>query len=640
MKSWKRFLAALLAGLLIALLGGQSIPFSLAPGVAAETAPAEGPEAIPTESGSAVPDASTSNDSTSSDSTSGASTPDASTSDAPVPSSTSSDPASLEVEEVSSGDTLPVPTSEPPDGTLKVPEELRTPYPTSEESSPPPEGASGDPADPAASYTPEQLLAGLEPDAAERARLLMAGDQLYLVGNSQAATTLYRQAKDPLWEAEADAPVQVEPLSDPEQLPPAAAVYWREAKAGAETGLETRMLVPLELLVRDYPEFLPGQALYVEYLIERDRTEEAAAVIERAIARYPFNPDLLKAQTQVLMHQEKWLEAAITARQFTLFNPDHPDNEAMLKLSQDNTDRFRAAINERLTGNLLTNIFTGAAGYILTGGLLGPFTAINSSFILLQGESGIGARVANQAVNQLPIMADQSVNEYVDAVGQKLAALAGRDEFDYDFHVVMDDTLNAFALPGGKVFVNAGALLKTHSEAELAGLLSHEISHAALSHGFQLVTQGNLTTSLAAFIPIPEVAGLAANLVVSGYSREMERQADVLGTQILAVGNYAADGLHNLMVTLGEEKSDRSGISWFSSHPAPDERVGYLKQLIDQGGFNRFAYEGVEPHLKVRKQVEKLMVEYKRENAAEEQQQPQDRPQDQPQNQPRDRLQL
>ncbi|MBD0269483.1 MAG: M48 family metalloprotease, partial [Cyanobacteria bacterium Co-bin8] len=231
----------------------------------------------------------------------------------------------------------------------------------------------------------------------------------------------------------------------------------------------------------------------------------------------------------------------------------------------------------------------------------------------------IGAQVANRAVDQLPVTKDPAVVAYVDSIGQKLAALAGRDEFDYDFHVVLDDTLNAFALPGGKVFVNAGAIMKTESEAELAGLLGHEISHAALSHGFQLVTQGNLTTSLAAFIPIPEVAGLTANLIVSSYSREMERQADVLGTQILAAGDYAADGLHNLMITLGEENRERSGgLNWFASHPAPDDRVGYLKQLVEQGGFNRFAYEGVEPHLKIRQQVSKLVADYEREKPRNE----------------------
>jgi predicted Zn-dependent protease len=313
------------------------------------------------------------------------------------------------------------------------------------------------------------------------------------------------------------------------------------------------------------------------------------------------------------MAQEKWLEAAIAARQFTLFHPDHSEAESMLILARDNVDRFRRSMNEELTGNLFSNIITGAAGYILTGGLFGPFTAINSSVILLQGENAIGEQVANQALSQLPIMHDDEVNQYVDTIGHRLAALTGRHEFNYEFHVVMDETLNAFALPGGKIFINAGALTKAKSEAELAGLIGHEISHAALSHGFQMATQGNLTNSIAAFIPIPEVANIAASLVVSGYSRDMERQADVLGTQILSAGDYAADGLYHLMVTLRDEADLSPNLNWFASHPATDERVSYLNELVNEGGFNRYAYEGVENHLKIRHRVGKLLAEYQSE---------------------------
>nr|WP_242051933.1 M48 family metallopeptidase [Phormidium sp. FACHB-1136] len=228
----------------------------------------------------------------------------------------------------------------------------------------------------------------------------------------------------------------------------------------------------------------------------------------------------------------------------------------------------------------------------------------------MQGESALGQQVADQVKRQLPIVTDPEVRNYVNDIGHKLAALAGRDEFNYTFEVVMDDSLNAFALPGGKIFINAGAITNSYSEAELAGLLGHEISHAVLSHGFQMVTQGNLTASLAAFIPIPEVANLTANLIVAGYSRDMERQSDILGTKLLSTGHYAADGLHNLMATLEETYGNR-GVTWFSSHPNPRDRINYLKQLIDQGGFDRYAYEGVEKHLAMRQKTIQLINEYR-----------------------------
>lgn len=443
------------------------------------------------------------------------------------------------------------------------------------------------------------------PKLSKQQQILITADEHYVTGDRETAEVLYRQVKDAIWQVDPES-LRPLPILEPADLPPAGAVYWREAKAGYEQGLIHRTLVPLELLVEEYPEFVPAQVFYSEYLIENDRAEEADAVLDRALMVYPSQPDLLKARTHAQMAMEQWIEAAITAKQFVLLNPEHPDLAAMDQLSQDNLNRFRAATNEELTGNLIGNIITGAAGLILTGGIIGPYTAINSAMILLQGESAIGANAAEQIKNQLPMMTDPEVDAYLDGVGQKLASLAGRDEFDYAFYVVDDPELNAFALPGGKVFVNSGAILKTDSEAELAGLLAHELSHAVLSHGFQMVTNGNLINSVAGVIPVPEVGGIAAGLAFSNYSRQMERQADILGTQLLSAAGYAADGLHNLMVTLQAESSDRGGIQWFSTHPAPAERVDYLKQIVEVGGFNRYAYEGIASHLAIQQRVARL----------------------------------
>ena len=505
--------------------------------------------------------------------------------------------------------TLPTPFPEQPDGTLKLPEKDPdipeiVPVAGAEAAAAPAELDADSPVGRAL------LLAGLSPEAAKRSELLMQADRLYQEGDRADAELLYRAAKDPAWLAETGPELAIAPLTDPADLPPGGQVYWREALAGAETEFPNRVLIPLELLVKNYPEFLPGQALYARYLVQQGRADEAQAVLEGAIARYPYNPDLLQAQAEVQMVRQQWIEAAITANQFAILNPEHPQAEAMTGLARQNLDRFRGEMNQTLTRNLVSNIVTGAAGYILTGGLLGPFTALNSGILMMQGESGLGNQVAEQVKRQLPIVDDPEIRAYLNDMGQRLAGLAGRDEFDYSFEVIMDDSLNAFALPGGKIFINAGAITRSHSEAELAGLVGHEIAHAVLSHSFQMVTQGNLTTSLASFIPIPEVANIAAGLIVSGYSRDMERQADILGTKLLANNRYAADGLHNLMITLEEEYGNR-GVSWFASHPNPGDRISYLKQLIDQGGFNRFAYEGAETHLKMRHKMTQLLNAHK-----------------------------
>lgn len=446
------------------------------------------------------------------------------------------------------------------------------------------------------------------PQTSKRQQMLITADEYYQAGDQARAEVLYRQVKDAQWQVD-PAELRPEPIMDAAELSPAGSVYWREAQAGYEKGLTHRIRVPLELLVDEYPEFIPAHVFYANYLLEQEEPQEADTILDRALMIYPSQPELLQARTSTQMALEQWIEAAITARQFALLNPEHPEAEAMDTLSQENMERFRSAMNAELTQNFVGNLLMGAAGAILTGGLIGPYSALNSAMLLLQGETAVGANAAAQIQEQLPMMRDRQVKEYLDSMGQQLATLAGRDEFEYEFYIVDDEDLNAFALPGGKIFINAGAIMAAHSEAEMAGLVAHEISHAVLSHGFQMVTNGNLINSIASMIPIPEVGGIASGLVFSSYSREMERQADILGTQILSAAGYAADGLHNLMVTLEEEHGDRGGIQWFASHPAPAERVSYLQQLVEAGGYNRYAYEGMATHLAMQQRVDTLLGE-------------------------------
>ncbi|MBE9109707.1 peptidase M48 Ste24p, partial [Nodosilinea sp. LEGE 07298] len=261
--------------------------------------------------------------------------------------------------------TLPTPTPEPPDGTLKLPpKEPEIPEIGPEADT---EGVP-DTAELDVDSTVGRalLLSGLSPEQAKRSEVLMQADRLYLAGDRADAELLYRAAKDPEWLAETGTEEAIAPLIDPADLPPAGQVYWREAQAGADSEFPNRVLVPLELLVKNYPEFLPGQALYARYLVQNDRADEALGVLEAAIARYPFNPDLLKAQAEVQMARQQWIEAAITANQFAILNPEHPEAEAMSALARQNLDRFRGDMNQTLTRNLVSNIITGAAGYILT----------------------------------------------------------------------------------------------------------------------------------------------------------------------------------------------------------------------------------------------------------------------------------
>lgn len=444
-----------------------------------------------------------------------------------------------------------------------------------------------------------------------RRKLLIQGDRAYLAGDVAAAEALYRQAKDQTWLLPAQfARLPPAPFSDEALLSPGAAVYWREANQGIAAGRSPQSLVALALLTAEYPAFTQGHILYANTMRSADRLEEANAVLDQALTLYPAQPDLLIAQVDMRMAQSQWLEAAIASRQFVALNPDHPAVAAQAELAKENLDRFQGQTRAAINNSAIANIFTGVLGYAFTGSIFGPITAAQSGLMLLQGENAIGAQYASLVTRQLPMLQNPEVLGYVRGIGSRLAAVTGRRDLDYESFVILDPGLNAFALPGGKVFVNAGAILDTHSEAELAGLIAHELSHSVLSHGFQIATQGNLSSSLAQYLPY---GGLINNVFLSGYSRQMERQADIVGTQILAAGKYAADGLHNVMITLNqqsiEDDSPRAP-SWIATHPNPEDRVTYLKTLVERGGYNRYAYEGVASHEEIQVAVAGELAAY------------------------------
>jgi predicted Zn-dependent protease len=445
------------------------------------------------------------------------------------------------------------------------------------------------------------------PEEIARQQKLMEADKLYLAGNIAEAEKIYREAKEPFKQTATTDEQRKPAIVDAAQLPPAGRVYWREAEAGIVGNLQTRTLVPLELLVQQVPQFVPGHIKYAESLRKYGDEKKALQVLERGATLYPNEPELVKARVTALGDAKKWMEASLAARQFAILNPQNPLAPEFTKLADDNLKRYKSHIRGEIRGNAIANIITGALGYAVTGSLLGPFSALDSTILLLQGEESIGDSVSKQAKKQLDVVKDEAVNAYVNEIGQKLAKIGGRNEFKYEFFVIPEADLNAFALPGGKIFVNAGAIEKTKSEAELAGLLGHELSHVLLSHGFQLVTQGNLISNVTQYLPL---GGTVGQLFGLSYSRDMERQADVLGTRIIVTAGYAADGLRNLMMTLKQQQKNAPP-TWAASHPGGNERVSYIEDLIARNGYNRYAYEGVAKHQEIRAKVKVILKEAK-----------------------------
>ena len=450
------------------------------------------------------------------------------------------------------------------------------------------------------------------PEEVARLEKLAIADQLYLGGDKATAVKLYRQAK-PAWKLERQPKTDDQPtFDDPEKLSPAGKVFWRNYQQGKQQQLESKILSSLKLLTNREPQFLPGHVHYAEALLQAEREEASIAALNRAVNLYPNEPLILRAKMDADIAAENWLDASILARQYTLFNPDAPQTPEFEILADKYLAEYQSKLRSDITWNAVGNAIAGTVGFALTGNIFGPLSALQTTSLLLKGESAVGAASVNQIKKQVPLLQDETVSEYVDRIGQKVAVAAGREEFNYEFYILMDDTLNAFALPGGKVFVNAGAIMETDSEAELAGLLAHEVSHSALSHGFQLVTKGSLTSNVVSYIPY--VGNAASSLIVLNYSRGMERQADTFGTRILVNAGYAADGVRNLMAKLyaSRDEDNPEPAAWLSSHPSSKQRIAYIEELIVEQNLDRYAYEGVYHHQSIKQIVTKQWEQYEK----------------------------
>ncbi len=453
------------------------------------------------------------------------------------------------------------------------------------------------------------------PEEIARLEKLALADQLYLAGDKVAAVKLYREAKE-IWEIESEKSTEKPEsavFSNPDQLSPAGKVFWRNYQQGKQQQLSSKVVSSLKLLTTREPQFLPGHIHYAEALLGYEREAESLAALNRAVNLYPNEPMILRAKMDADIATEQWLDASIMARQYALFNPDAPQAEEFNQLAEEYLAKYQSSLRSSITWNAIGNAIAGTVGFALTGNLFGPLSALETTSLLLKGESAVGEASVEQITKQIPLMKDKAVNDYVNQIGQKIASASGREEFDYQFYVVMDDALNAFALPGGKIFVNVGAIMETDSEAELAGLLAHEVSHSALSHGFQLVTRGNLTANIVSHVPY--VGNTASSLIVLNYGRGMEKQADIFGTRILVNAGYAADGVRNLMAQLESSHQDEDHPeppAWLSSHPNTKERISYIEELIVDQNLNRYSYEGVQQHQEIKQLVTEKWQEYEK----------------------------
>ena len=209
----------------------------------------------------------------------------------------------------------------------------------------------------------------------------------------------------------------------------------------------------------------------------------------------------------------------------------------------------------------------------------------------------LGRQAAAEVRQQLPLFNDQTTNAFVEDIGERLVAeipdYLEQPEFRYSFDVVNLKEINAFALPGGPMFLHRGMIEAARTDAEVAGVMAHELSHVILRHGTAQATKGQKFQigAIAGQVLGAIVGGRAGSVISQGsqvglgvyflkYGREYEREADLLGAQIMARAGYDPRQMANMFRTI-EQQNRGAAPEWLSDHPNPGNRYEAILREAD-----------------------------------------------------------
>jgi len=252
---------------------------------------------------------------------------------------------------------------------------------------------------------------------------------------------------------------------------------------------------------------------------------------------------------------------------------------------------------------------------ILTFCLLPSALLYGISLVSVPQEIAIGREAQAEMLKQTPRLRDARTEAYVGAIGRRLLAASARSAYPFSFTVANYREINAFALPGGPVWIHRGVLEKARTESEVAGVLAHEIAHITERHaadqltkalmarmglgllGAMLGSAGGATTAQAA-------AGFITGGMFMKFSRDDEREADTVGLRRLVAAGWDARGMTDLMALLQEEsRRDPGSVEiFFSTHPSPRERIERLHAEVARlGGHGRrdsAEFQAIRRHLR------------------------------------------
>lgn len=232
----------------------------------------------------------------------------------------------------------------------------------------------------------------------------------------------------------------------------------------------------------------------------------------------------------------------------------------------------------------------GRARRMVGGAALAGTIAVSGGCgISTQQEVEMGGQYAAQINQQLPIVQDQAVNYYINQLGNSIARRVDQRGIEYTFRVVNAPEVNAFAVPGGHIYINRGLIQRAANMSELAGVLAHEIGHVVERHSVERMERAQGANLLASILLGPNASGLArgaaqvgGTAVFAHYSRDAEREADRDAVRFLVASGINPNGLVSMFRTLLEERRRAPSRveRWFSTHPLTEERVQVVQQEI------------------------------------------------------------
>jgi predicted Zn-dependent protease len=228
---------------------------------------------------------------------------------------------------------------------------------------------------------------------------------------------------------------------------------------------------------------------------------------------------------------------------------------------------------------------------VVAAGIVAPMMAL--ALISVEQEIALGRQAQRQVKSQVPDVTDRAVVTYVQSIGRRLVAHAGGPKYPYSFSVANYREINAFALPGGPVWVHRGTIHASENEAQLAGVLAHEIAHVARRHAADQLTKSLVANGLLGLLGAvlgndrsARTAQIAAQAMAGGYmlkfSRDDEKEADRVGVRIMRQAGWDPREMIAFMEILRREQGrDPNSVEVFlSSHPGPAERVELLRSEV------------------------------------------------------------